>query len=328
MTALSVLALLAAAGFAGTTYYFVRQIRTFEPVSHEAAFTDSVIVAEYALEGRRTPADFGFPDYHDEAYTSTPDGLTLRGWWMPAKDQAATRAVVFVHGRWSNRLKPMKYLPLLSEAGLDTTHAVFLPDFRNAGTSDRGETAMGWEYAEDLLSTLEHLHAAHGIDRVTIYAFSMGAMAAALATGSEAFRERLGQSGVVVEKMVLDSPLSNVAGTLSLRGERDGVPAALVRSALWRFNATVNGRLGEMRLGTLLARTTLPTLILQGEDDRATPAVLLREEIDALQPCRRDGVLPRRVARSPLHEPPSRPRVPRPCARFFEPFPLTRRRDR
>ncbi len=266
---------LAVLGFAGATAHFVRQIRTFEPVTLDAPFSDSALAAEFELNGGRTPAAFGFPRYREERFVTEPEGLTLRGWFVPAADTASRRAVVFVHGRGSNRLKPMKYLPLLRQAGLDAGYHVFLPDLRNAGLSDPGPTAMGWAYAEDVLSTLEHLHRQHGVDTAIVYAFSMGAMAMALAQGDPALRRRLAASGVGLGCMVFDSPLPDVRGVIENRGAQDGIPTPLVASALWGFDQTIGGRLDDMRLDVLLDTVAAPTLILHGTADAATPYALL-----------------------------------------------------
>jgi pimeloyl-ACP methyl ester carboxylesterase len=262
---------LAAFGLAwvGASLYFVRQVRTYEPMSHDAPFTDPAQIVEYGLEGKRTPADFGFPDFSVVRYATAPDALSLEAWWMPAERLDAEAAVLFVHGRSANRLKPMKYLPLLREAGLAQTHHVLLPDLRNSGASDPGATAMGWEFAEDVVSSMEYL-AARGIRRVTFYAFSMGALATAVAFEREELRARIEATGLTVERIVFDSPLADVAATLRSVGARDGIPGPLLTTALKSFDVSIRGNLNRLTIAGFVADPPAPLLLLQGTEDEIT----------------------------------------------------------
>lgn len=253
----------------GASLFFVRQVRHFEPVTHQDPFTDPAQITEYKLDGRRTPADFGFARYDTVSYRSRPDGLRLTAWWLPAEQPGATSTVVLLHGRNANRLKPMKYLPLLRQAGLPADHHVLLPDLRNSGTSDPATTSMGWEFAEDVVSSLEFA-AGQGVERVTVYAFSMGALALALVYRRPELRARLAATGLTVDRIVLDSPLADVAGTLRGVGERDGIPAPLMASALAAFDASIGGHLDELTIAPFVADPPAPLLLLQGTDDEIT----------------------------------------------------------
>lgn len=249
------------------------QLQTYPPITFEVAMTDPEQVEEFGLEGRVTPDDWGFASVVD-TFVSQPSGLALHGWFIPATHSESRKAVVFVHGRWDNRMKALKYLPLVDSAGLRATHHVFMPDLRNSGTSPEGPTALGYRFAEDLTSALEHLHT-RGIDSVTVYAFSMGAMATALMLHREDLTARLQARGMGIEALVMDSPLADVPGVLAIRAEADRIPAPIVTVGLRFFNRAVDGYLPRMRLDSLLARTALPTLMVQGTEDDITPASLL-----------------------------------------------------
>ena len=276
---LAAFALVAALAYGAAVAYFVGQIRTYPVLTHEAAFAEPALVAEFGLGGRRTPAAFGFPAYREEPYRSAPSGLRLGGWYVPARDTASRRAVVFVHGRPDNRLKALKYLPLVRAAGLDSTHAAFLPDLRNSGTSAPGNVDMGLGFADDLASTLEHLARRHGTRRVTVYAFSMGALATAMMLHRPDLRARLARAGVAVERVVMDSPLADAPGVLRLNAAQQGLPGALTGGAVAAFDRTAaGGYLDSMRLGVLLRAVRVPVLIVQGGADTATPLRYLRAE--------------------------------------------------
>ncbi len=289
---LPLLVLLAGLGLAGVNHHFLRQIRSYPPVTLAAPYEDPRLIEEFALEGRRTPADFGVADWRTERYASAWDGLTLEGWFIPARDSTARRALVFAHGRWSNRLKPLSYLTLWRETGLDSLYHVFLPDLRNSGASDPAETGMGYEFAEDLYFTLRHLHATHGIDRFVVYGFSMGAMGTAVLLDRPDLRAGLDSLGLTIERVVLDSPLSNVEASIRRGAARQGVPGPVADLALASFDRTIDGYLPRLRLGALLADPPCPVLILQGEADRTTPPAMLDAERPAFGPAVRVHTFP------------------------------------
>lgn len=302
----AMLAVFTAVAFAGAVAYFVREVRTYAPLTFEAAQTDPAQVAEFALGGRWTPAAWGFPVYHEETFRSEPDGLRLSAWIVPpvradtalasvsdldstVEADSGSRilhppvetdcALVFVHGRWDNRLKALKYLPLAREARLTRHCLTVFPDLRNSGRSDAGAPDMGWQFAEDLASTLEHLARTHGTRRVVVYAFSMGAMATAVMINRDDLTTRLRQRVVWLDRIVLDSPMANVDANVRHRADAMGLPGLLTATTLRIFdNAFVEGRLGEMRLGRLLNRVRIPVLILHSRADATTPWVLLDAE--------------------------------------------------
>lgn len=257
----------------GGGVYLSRQLQSYPVVTFEVATTDPEQIEEFGLDGKITPEDWGFASEVD-TFLSQPSGLALHAWFLPASRPESRKALVFVHGRWDNRMKALKYLPLLEAAGLRETHHVFMPDLRNSGTSPEGPTALGYRFAEDLTSALERL-STRGIDTVAIYAFSMGAMATGLMLHREDLAERMHSRGMAIEAIVMDSPLADVPGVLARRAEADRLPAPLVSIGLGLFNRSVDGYLPRMRLDSLLARTTIPTLIVQGAADDTTPLDLL-----------------------------------------------------
>ena len=289
-------ALLAALGYAGAVAYFVRQIRTFPPVTFAVAATDPAQVADFGLDGRRTPAAWGARAYREEPFASRPSGLRLGGWWVPPDDPAAGDsarcAVVFVHGRGDNRLKALKYLPLVRRAGLLRACGAFFPDLRNSGTSAPGDSDMGLGFADDVASAAEHLAGAHGTRRVVFYSFSVGALATAYGLATPPLAGRIAAAGVAVDRLVLDSPMANVRAVVTREGARRGLPGPLVASALWAFDRRVGGRLDALRLGPLLARLRMPVLVVQGAADTITPPDVLRDEQAAFPPTVRVVVFP------------------------------------
>lgn len=279
------LGVLAAAGAIGVNVYYLDQIRSYEPVTLEAPYREERFIEEFALEGRRSPSDFGFAGWTLDTYRSEWDDLRLEGWFIPARDSTTRRGLVFVHGRWSNRLKPLHYLTLLRETGLDSLYHVFLPDLRNSGGSDPAPTSMGYEFAEDLYFTLRHLHATYGLQEFALYGFSMGGMATAILLDRPDLQQGLAEAGITIERVVLDSPISNVTAIIQAGADRQDVPPFISELALRSFDYTVDGYLPRMRLGTLLADPPCPVLIVQGEADRTTPLAMLTVEQPSFSPA-------------------------------------------
>lgn len=277
---------LGALGTVGMNWYLLRQLRTYDPVTMEMPYTSAPLIPEFALDGRRTPSDFGVETWREVSTPSFIDrSLQLRGWLLPATGGPSSEAIVFVHGRWSNRLKPMGYLELMQTLGLDETHHLLFPDLRNSGASDEAETGMGYHFAEDLTAWLLHLHETVGVERVTIYAFSMGAMATAVMGARPELKAALDEQGLQVERVVMDSPLSNVQGNVEMNAARQGFPTWLVAMGLHSFSRTVDSALPSLRLSQLRPATTWPWLILQGTADVTTPHVLLQREVAAMDPA-------------------------------------------
>ncbi|MCA0267687.1 MAG: alpha/beta fold hydrolase [Bacteroidetes bacterium] len=280
--ALGLVGLGAALAYGGAVAYVVREMRMYPPLPHEAIFNDPALDRLYGLNGRRTPSDFGFPRFDSLRFTSRPDGNRIGGWLVHPRDSSLKRfdeVVVFVHGHRSNRVKLLRFLPLLDQSGLSATHAAFLPDLRNSGTSERAPTDLGLQFADDLASSLEVLAERYGTRRVTIYAFSMGAMATAWLLAAPDLQARLNRAGIVVERAVLESPLANAPGVARRRLNAEGVPGFVAAGALAGLSAISGGDTGRLRLGPLLAETTVPVLIVQGTGDTVTPADLLDAEM-------------------------------------------------
>ncbi len=188
-------------------------------------------------------------------------------------------AVVFVHGRWDNRLKALKYLPLVRASGLSEQCLTVFPDLRNSGRSEAGTTDMGWQFAEDLTSTFEHLATTHGTRRVVVYAFSMGAMGTALMMDRPDLATRRQQARVAIDRVVMDSPMASVPDNVRDRADAMGVPRVVTAATLGVFDrVAVDGHLGEMRLGHLLAGVRIPVLVLYSRADVTTPARFVERE--------------------------------------------------
>jgi len=112
-----------------------------------------------------SPADYGL-EFESVAFPSS-DGLTLRGWFIPALDPKGT--IVLCHGYSGDCSPDLVYAPLLRGAGYNT----LLFDFRGHGASDGSYTSLVYFERRDLLAALDFLES-RGIGRVGLMGFSMG----------------------------------------------------------------------------------------------------------------------------------------------------------
>lgn len=179
---------------------------------------------------RTDPADYGL-SYEKIAFKSR-DGLTLRGWFIPAEKPRGT--IVFCHGHAGSMDPDIKYAPAVHDSGYN----VLMFDFRGHGRSEGQRVSMGYRERLDLLGAVDYLRS-RGIDRVGVLGFSMGgAVAISTAPQSEDIRA-----------VVCDGGFTRLGNAIA-RGARErgwpGWVAALVSPLIICF--------ASLRLGSWLPR--------------------------------------------------------------------------
>jgi dipeptidyl aminopeptidase/acylaminoacyl peptidase len=142
---------------------------------------------------RRVPDPPSDPAQHgltfEEVTFPSRDGLTLRGWFIPAPEARGT--IVFCHGHAGSMDPDVKYAPAFHERGYN----VLMFDFRGHGRSEGQHVSMGYYERQDLLGAVDYLRG-RGIDRVGVLGFSMGgAVAMATAPHTEAIRAVVSDGG-------------------------------------------------------------------------------------------------------------------------------------
>ncbi len=94
------------------------------------------------------PGEQGIP--FEKVSSKTTDGLTIRGWYMPA---GGTKAVVLAHGRGANRNEGIRFARVLHGAGYN----LLTFDFRNCGESDKSFNSMGYHEKKDIYAAIDYL---------------------------------------------------------------------------------------------------------------------------------------------------------------------------
>ena len=89
-----------------------------------------------------TPKSFDLP-YEDVTF-SAPDGVPLKGWWVPAPESRGT--VVLVHGLNRSRIEMVKKVPFLHRQGWNA----LLFDLRHHGESGGAVSSFGFFEKQDV----------------------------------------------------------------------------------------------------------------------------------------------------------------------------------
>lgn len=128
------------------------------------------------------PRTFGL-EFTEEVFASA-DGLTLKGWFVPAQGPRAhgkpgpvlptDKTLIVCHGWGANRSDILERTTFLNTEG---GYNLFYFDFRNHGDSGSGKSSLTKLEIGDLEAALSHLRAAHPAEarRVALYGMSMGA---------------------------------------------------------------------------------------------------------------------------------------------------------
>ncbi|MGB0982600.1 MAG: hypothetical protein ACPG19_01095 [Saprospiraceae bacterium] len=261
----------------------------FEPHTLEMVFNDTNLIKEhYYIEGKKSPADYGFENYEEIEYTSVYDtAIQLTGWMVHSAVSDTAPCVILSHGRTSNRLKPMKFLELFQSMGLDSAYNFFIPDFRNSGNSSPARTAFGNKFAEDLTATCLMLNDRFQAKDLTLYSFSMGATASSIMLWREDLNTKLTAQNITIHKMIFDSALSNIKGVLDKRGQEMSLPSSILKGAYEKLSQEIidnegNSVFDKMYFSELLKNVEIPTLFLHNEADSPTPFELLQKELKTL----------------------------------------------
>ena len=119
-----------------------------------------------------SPAEYGLA--FEEVDFKASDGLSLRGWWVPAP--GSERAVVILHGHGGSMDWDIHRAPALHAVGFN----VFLFDFRAHGRSDGRRATFGYLERLDVQGAVEFLKS-RGMKRIGLLGFSYGGIASMLA---------------------------------------------------------------------------------------------------------------------------------------------------
>jgi pimeloyl-ACP methyl ester carboxylesterase len=119
----------------------------------------------------QTPVFYGIPAWEDVSFL-TPEGLELRGWFIPPEAAVDGAVIVFVHGLGSNREDLLDQAALLHKYG----YGALLFDLRNSGESQGTITTLGYLEAGDVRAAVDYLLSRPDVNpqRIGLLGMSMG----------------------------------------------------------------------------------------------------------------------------------------------------------
>jgi uncharacterized protein len=123
-----------------------------------------------------TPASFSLP-FEDVAFDA-PDGVHLKGWWVPADGAHGT--VVLVHGLNRSRIEMVRKVPFLHAQGWNA----LLFDLRHHGQSSDAVRSFGWFEKRDVAAARAYART-RGVGPVVLWGVSLGAAAVTLAAADD-----------------------------------------------------------------------------------------------------------------------------------------------
>jgi dipeptidyl aminopeptidase/acylaminoacyl peptidase len=124
-----------------------------------------------------TPWELGIP-YEDVEF-STPDGVTLRGWWLDRP--GAPRTVITLAGHHGVRSDTLGIGAALWRRGAN----VLLFDFRGRGGSEWHINTLGYYETTDALTAIEWAHAREPGARIGLVGYSMGGAVSIMAAARD-----------------------------------------------------------------------------------------------------------------------------------------------
>lgn len=121
---------------------------------------------------------FAWPDQFGLTYKNvtfqTADGISLKGWWIPAEDSDKT--IICMHGWGMNRSGILPYTCFLRDLGYN----LFYFDFRALGESGGDISSIGYLELKDVRAAIDFLKKNHPAQckKIGLYGLSLGGMVA------------------------------------------------------------------------------------------------------------------------------------------------------
>lgn len=234
---------------------FLLSNKIFKPkiFSIETVLKNPELRENWFISNKENPGDFGFEFKEVKFKSHRPGSPVLRGWFVPG---SGNEAIVMVHGRWSNRLKPLQYLEILKKQA----RPILIFDLAGSGDSDFSPSTMGILESRDLDGALNFLRT-KSLKSFIVYAFSMGGAASVLSASRNKD----------VNKLVLDSSFASGKTVIIENAKKMGYPAWLTRIGFWFFTKRLKVPIDYLNIVNWLKNLTIPVLVLHSKKDLYTP---------------------------------------------------------
>ncbi len=197
--------------------------------------------------------ELGLP-YKDVTFPTT-DGLTLRGWFVPA-DQADAPAMVYAPATSHDQRSGLSLVPAFHDAG----YHVLLFSYRGHAFSDgrKGQFTYGDAESQDLDAAVRYLRQTEEVERIAVVGHSVGAVSAILSAARNP----------LIEAVVAVAPFTCVA-EVWYTSRPALVPAFILDWTLWVAEKTRGfDRADICPLSVVEQIAPRPLLLIHGTKDR------------------------------------------------------------
>jgi len=232
-----------------------------------------------------TPGDVGL-DF-ETVTVSTPDGLDLPGWFVPANGGAPGPGVVLVHGWESARDRTLPNIQFLNAAGF---HCLTF-DVRGHGTNPAESLPIsGGEFGTDAAAAFATLLSRPEVTRGAIVGHSMGGIGALLAAAHDPRVEAVVAASTPADPWRLTRQTFRLAHL--------PLPGVLAWPLAWltaRVYLRPRGHtVTEVSASEAIAHCSAPVLLIHGTEDQVVPFAHLARLRGAAGPGRQEaGKAPR-----------------------------------
>ncbi len=190
----------------------------------------------------------------------SPDGIPLRGWWIPG--DPSMPVIIFVHGLNRSRLEMLERAADASRRG----YGLLLFDLRNHGESGRAYTTIGIFESRDVCAASHFVRGKAGGRQQILWGVSMGASSAILAS-----KQCPGFSAIISDSSFL-SFRDTVSHHLRLIFRLPAFPIANLIVAITGYRMQFDPDDGDVEAAVRNMKT--PILFIAGGIDRRMPPAL------------------------------------------------------
>lgn len=219
----------------------------------------NILITPQMLHTYRLPTELGFAGAKTLNLESASDGITLRGWIVPANRNQVVILIHGIHGHAWDCQAP-NYVRAYNNAGLD----VFLFDLRGHGQSEGEHIGLGLTERGDIRAAIDALlKQGYLPGHIGLHGSSYGASVALLAAA------QIGEVGAVVADSAYATVIDVVGGELE---RRTGLPSELAVLfqpglnflALLKYSLDIDKSAPEEAIGEISPR---PILLIHGIED-------------------------------------------------------------
>jgi fermentation-respiration switch protein FrsA (DUF1100 family) len=198
----------------------------------------------------------------DDVQFTTDDGLTIRGWFIPAKDGPSERTVLICHGLGANR---SYFLSFVAVAEALKANALLF-DFRGHGDSDGHTITFGAREKLDVLAAIRYLRTERADQARQI-------VGVGISMGTSGLVGAAAEVEPPLDAVILDSPYASaVELTDNVLAMLPGFVRPLVSAVAVPLASLDSGcRLDEVRPIDQIAHLRAPLLVIHATGDQLIP---------------------------------------------------------